>query len=126
MSPAEKDPEFEQLRQEYHAALGKRAQETQAVLGSLSTNPVEVDGADWTRILYIAHKTAGLAATYDMPHLTDLCAALDDGMLGFKEKQNAQVPGTSFQAWCRLLHEALVYGSQGKDPVHLEIPELRG
>ena len=119
------DDEFEILRKEYLVALGKRAKEVAKGFATLKVGvDVEVGGDVWTSILYVAHKTAGLAATYDLPRLTDLCAAIDEGMQNIKSSGTLQVPFAEFKTWCETLRLGLLLGSQGKDADDLQPPIL--
>jgi hypothetical protein len=120
------DEEFEQLRREFYAALKDRAEVIAGLLAKIpSTGNVVVRGDHWTEVLYIAHKTAGLAATYDLSALTDLTAAIDDGMQNHMDRGSLQVDAVTFRSWCQILEKALRLGAEGRDAQGLPIPVIQ-
>lgn len=119
------DEEFEQLRREFHASLKERANAVAALISRLPREDrIQVGCDDWIQFLFVVHKTAGVAATYDLPLLTDLTAALDDGMQTLMENGATHVPLEDFRSWCLLAEKALRMGSEGRDARGLPVPQF--
>ncbi len=116
------DPEFEQLRREFLESLAERRIRVTGIIAEicrLGVLEVEVGPGPWSDFLFIAHKTAGVAATYDLPSLTEICGRIDDGMHGLIARSVRAVAAKSFLDWCEWVAAALSEGSKGIDPAGL-------
>lgn len=72
----ENDPEWIAMKKQFVASFAERALLLEKALASINNEPQDAQ----KKIQFVAHKIAGVAASYGFEELTQLGAQIDDGL----------------------------------------------